>query len=705
MLMLNPQREIVTFLPGLSPEDPWARWWLRQATVRLRREVCWLWHERAGQAGEPDRLPPFTDRLSAALDLTRYCEVKQRFFESDATARYLTDRLLEDSPARTECVRGSFGWVLESLRLEDSACFTLALGLLSSFDSVSGTVISSCLNDSGRRHPNLALVQRLWDRPEEILPLAAPAHPLLRYGLIQKLNGESGIEWEEPFSVLPAVAQQLLYPASALPEGLDPVPAQPEELPSAGGRYVAGRILAERARGLRVVPIRGPQGSERRSTAAVVGHALGAEMVILSGASAAGGRAHVRSLATLCWLRGLNLLIEMEREAEGSSPLTDLTSPASIPITLFVTTDEKVALKGVPAESLLPPLNVGKLGYQERMALWKACLGPSGDGLAPAIAECARRFRCERAAVRAVAGGLVALGRPLKPSDFYEACRAELLTDVGDLAQPVTPRFGADELVLPPKQARQFDEICRAMSALTEVHYGWGTARMWNESGIAALFAGPPGTGKTMAAEVLAARLDLPMYRIDLSQVVNKYIGETEKNLKRVFDAADRSDTLLFFDEADALFGRRTEVKDAHDRYANLEISYLLERMERFKGLAILASNRKKDLDEAFLRRLRFVIDFPLPEAPERRRIWTQAIPGGVDASALDLDFLAKQFQLAGAHIRSVIFNACLQSAGGAGEKRLSMEQVLMCVKRELEKLNRPVSLDQFGVYGRFVDG
>jgi len=705
MATVNSQREMVTFLPGLSPGDPWAGWWLRQATVRLRREVCWLWHERAGQDGEPDRLPPFSDRLSSALDLTRHYGAKQRFFESDATARYLTDRLLEDPPARTGCLPGSFGWVRESLRLDDSACFALALGLLSVFDSVAGTVISSCLNDPARRHPSLALVQRLWDRPEEVLALADPTHPLFRYGLLQKTSGEPGIEWEEPFSVLPPVAQQLLDPTSALPAGLDPVPAHSEEGLGAAGRYIAGRIRAERARRLRVIPIRGPQGAERRSTAAAIGRALGTETVVLSGAAAAAGRAHVRALATLCWLRGLNLLIEMESDPEGSSPLAEFASPASIPITLFVATNEKVILKGLPAESLLPPLNVRTLGYEERLALWKACLGASADGLEPAIAECARRFRYEPALVRAVAQGLGALGRPLKPADFYEACRAELLTDVGDLAQPVHPRFGVDELVLPPKQARQFDEICRAMSALTEVHYGWGTARVWNESGIAALFAGPPGTGKTMAAEVLAARLDLPMYRIDLSQVVNKYIGETEKNLKRVFDTADRSDTLLFFDEADALFGRRTEVKDAHDRYANLEISYLLERMERFKGLAILASNRKKDLDEAFLRRLRFVIDFPLPEAAERKRIWTQAVPDGVDGSALDLEFLAKQFQLAGAHIRSVIFNACLQSAGGAGGKRLSMEQVLTCVKRELEKLNRPVNLEQFGIYGRLLDG
>jgi SpoVK/Ycf46/Vps4 family AAA+-type ATPase len=237
------------------------------------------------------------------------------------------------------------------------------------------------------------------------------------------------------------------------------------------------------------------------------------------------------------------------------------------------------------------------------------------------------------------------------------------------------------------------------MRALTRVHYEWGTAHAWNESGLSALFTGPPGTGKTMAAEVIAAELDLPLYRIDLSQVVNKYIGETEKNLRRLFDAADVSDVILFFDEADALFGKRTEVKDAHDRYANLEISYLLERMERFKGLAILATNRKQDLDEAFLRRLRFVIDFPLPGEEERRRIWPQMIPQRVDAKEIDFDFLARQFPLAGGHIRSIVFNACLQSAQVDTPPRLTMPAILAAVKSEYGKLNRSLSLEQFGRY------
>ncbi len=272
---------------------------------------------------------------------------------------------------------------------------------------------------------------------------------------------------------------------------------------------------------------------------------------------------------------------------------------------------------------------------------------------------------------------------------------------MGDLAAHVEPRFIDERLILPNKQALQFEEQLAAMTALTKVHYDWGTARAWNEGGITVLFAGPPGTGKTMAAEIMAMQLKLPMYRIDLSQVVNKYIGETEKNLKRIFDAAEISDMVLFFDEADALFGKRTDVNDSRDRYANLEVSYLLERMERFKGLAILATNRKRDLDEAFMRRLRYVIDFPVPDEAQRYEIWKQVIPSAVAAhSQIDLGFLARQFPLSGGHIRSIVFNACLQSASSSnGKKELHMKDVLIAVKREYDKMNRSMSLDQLGPF------
>jgi SpoVK/Ycf46/Vps4 family AAA+-type ATPase len=299
----------------------------------------------------------------------------------------------------------------------------------------------------------------------------------------------------------------------------------------------------------------------------------------------------------------------------------------------------------------------------------------------------------------------------LDAAQLAAACRGAAEDRHDDTTQRVTPRFTLGDLVLPPAQLRQVHEIRTAMRMLTAVHYRWGTARVWNEGGLAVLFCGPPGTGKTMAAEALASDLGLDLYRIDLSQVVNKYIGETEKNLRRVFDAAEASDCILFFDEADALFGKRTEVKDAHDRFANIEISYLLERMERFKGLAILATNRRKDVDEAFLRRLRYVVEFPVPGIAERERIWRAGIPAQVDATDLEFRFLARQFAFTGGHIRSVIFNACLQAAGTPPEAplpagkvgRLTMRDVLVQVKRELDKLNRAAGNEQFGAYARNI--
>jgi SpoVK/Ycf46/Vps4 family AAA+-type ATPase len=177
--------------------------------------------------------------------------------------------------------------------------------------------------------------------------------------------------------------------------------------------------------------------------------------------------------------------------------------------------------------------------------------------------------------------------------------------------------------------------------------------------------------------------------------VVNKYIGETEKNLRKLFDAAEQADLVLFFDEAEALFGQRMQARNSNDRFANIEVSYLLERMERFRGLAILATNRKKDLDEAFLRRLRYVIEFPMPAKAERLAIWKKSIPEQVSSVELDLDFLAREFALSGGNIRSIVLNACLQSASRGGKPALRMDAILTAVDREYEKIGRPLTREQ----------
>ncbi|HEX5707540.1 MAG TPA: ATP-binding protein [Pyrinomonadaceae bacterium] len=704
--------ELVTFTPRLRGADAVANYWMRQATLRLRREVSWCWSERG--AGTPQTvaaLPPFADRASASLDLSRFWEEKQRFYLTDATARYLTEQLNVAPPDVGGGARGSFAWVVAELELDDAASFTLALALTTALDASMGSVIASCLNDQTRTHPNLALAQKLWDAPEEILALADPAHALFARGLLVRSRAEAAraaeTEWDAPLTVPSVVARQLLFPDAPLPSGLTPLEEKSRDGDALAetSRLVALRLADEDAGTLRVVPVLGPKGAARRGTVATVARASGRGAVELEArASDAEDLPYLNSLATLCWLRDLCLFIAREPSAhDGQHGSQNFLPAATIPAILFVAASERAQVASVPDELQLPAVNAPVYDYAERVAHWKRALGAKARGLDSTIAEAARRFRYERETIDAVAEGLKRLPRRIDGEEFFAACRAELAEDIGELASRVAPRFEGEELILPRKQHLQFEEHLRAMRALTEVHYRWGTARVWNESGISVLFAGAPGTGKTMAAEILALKLDLPMYRIDLSQVVNKYIGETEKNLKRLFDAADISDVILFFDEADALFGKRSEVKDSHDRYANLEISYLLERMERFKGLAILATNRKKDLDEAFLRRLRYVIDFPLPGERERLRIWRQMIPAGVDASELDFDFLARQFQLAGGHIRSIIFNACLQSADG-GEARLSMREVVIAIKREYDKLNRPAGLEQYGPYASFVE-
>jgi SpoVK/Ycf46/Vps4 family AAA+-type ATPase len=207
--------------------------------------------------------------------------------------------------------------------------------------------------------------------------------------------------------------------------------------------------------------------------------------------------------------------------------------------------------------------------------------------------------------------------------------------------------------------------------------------------GISALFAGDSGTGKTMAAEVIATHLRLDLYRIDLSAVVSKYIGETEKNLRRLFDAAEMGGAILFFDEADALFGKRSEVKDSHDRYANIEINYLLQRMEAYRGLAILATNMKSALDQAFLRRLRFVVNFPFPGVAERKAIWQKVFPSGVPRADLDYDRLAR-LNVAGGNIYSIALNASFMAARASSA--VTMPLVLEAARAEFRKLERPIN-------------
>jgi hypothetical protein len=719
----SPRFDVVTFIPGLGAQDETAAHWLNQVTVRLRREVCWRWHMREGvPAPHADALPHPDSQLLESLDLVRHAEAKQQFFRTDITARFLTQQLSWPRPSRDSAARGSFGWVVGQLELTDAAAFTLALAVSSTVDGAVGPVMAACLDDASRTSPTLALAQKLWDDPAPVIDLADPGHALWSHALVQPVGASalphSAVDWDTPLGTPPLIARRLLFPGAALPAALAPLDVlgidgnegeNDSEPLSRSVRAAVARLKQGTAGGLRVVPVAGAPRAMPGALVARVGRAIGRPVARANvSLSQLENATQARALVALAWLVGRDLLLKESaavRHAEHRPPSSFLPSLRALPVILYVPVADAAEIAALPREFVQPQLVVPRLGHADRVALWRAALGKRAGAIGPAIEECARRFRYERETILAIAAALRAERTPITADRMFAACRAEVPLDAGDLAQEVTPRFRSDELVLPPAQRQQFDEIHHAMRSLTEVHFGWGTGRAWNESGISVLFAGAPGTGKTMAAEVLAGLLEMPMFRIDLSQVVNKYIGETEKNLKRLFDLADSADTVLFFDECDALFGRRTEVRDAHDRYANVEISYLLERMERFKGLAILATNRRKDIDEAFLRRLRYTVEFPMPEVRERRELWQRLIPAAVDASEVDVEFLARQFPLAGGHIRSIVLNACLQTANrGAGKPKLTMDRLIVAVKREYDKLGRTVTLDQFGRHAALVE-
>ncbi|MBI2767716.1 MAG: ATP-binding protein [Chloroflexi bacterium] len=260
---------------------------------------------------------------------------------------------------------------------------------------------------------------------------------------------------------------------------------------------------------------------------------------------------------------------------------------------------------------------------------------------------------------------------------------------LGELAQRIDARATWDDIVLPAHHLQTLREIGLHLRHADRVFGEWGLAtKSARGLGISALFAGPSGTGKTMAAEVLANDVGRELYRVDLSTVVSKYVGETEKNLRRVFDAAEDAGVILLFDEADALFGKRSEVRDSHDRYANIEVSYLLQRMESFAGLAILTTNMKQALDPAFLRRLRFVVQFPFPDARQRAEIWERTFPPALPRRAIDVERLS-QLNVAGGSIRNIALNASFFAAADGGA--LTMQHLLQAAHGEYAKLEKPL--------------
>jgi hypothetical protein len=338
----------------------------------------------------------------------------------------------------------------------------------------------------------------------------------------------------------------------------------------------------------------------------------------------------------------------------------------------------------------------------ERAGVWRAELdGLAAPGLDPAAITSPFRLTAEqvRGAARAAILHARAAGRAVEPDDLRAGARAQNAAGLERLARRISPEVSFRDLVLPPDVLEQLRELAVRARHRELVLGEWQMASASSRRrGLTALFAGASGTGKTMAAEVIAGEMGLDLYVVDLASVVDKYVGETEKNLDRIFAEAESVNGVLLFDEADALFGKRSDVSDAHDRYANVEVAYLLQRMELFEGIAILATNLRSNLDEAFARRLDLLIDFPEPEADDRLRLWRHCL--GTTAPRdpeLDLEFLARSFRLSGGAIRNIVVTAAYAAAEDSSP--ISMTHLVRATQREYRKLGRMVVQAEFGRY------
>jgi len=332
-------------------------------------------------------------------------------------------------------------------------------------------------------------------------------------------------------------------------------------------------------------------------------------------------------------------------------------------------------------------LDVNKPGPAEQKRLWERGLGARASAFNGALDGLSEQFRLSAKAIHSTS---VSYASAAQPDSLWNACRSLARPRLENLAQRLVPAAVWEDLVLPELQTQTLRQLAAQVHHRMKVYETWGFSDRGRRGlGVSALFAGESGTGKTMAAEVLARDLALDLYRIDLSAVVSKYIGETEKNLKQAFDAAEDGGVLLLFDEADALFGKRSEVKDSHDRYANIEVSYLLQRMEAYQGLAILTTNSKSVLDKSFHRRLRFTVNFPFPDAAQREVIWRRIFPQKTPTLGLDFARLA-QLNVAGGNIRNIALNAAFLAADA--QAPVQMVHLLKAAKIEAQKIERALS-------------
>lgn len=412
------------------------------------------------------------------------------------------------------------------------------------------------------------------------------------------------------------------------------------------------------------------------------------------------------------YLNGFDVLLSDEKEVKlgGNAVINEL---ASYPDWVFLSGERAWEPGTSLPDRRFISVEFPMPSYPERKQLWEKCWNDHTPIAADVdLGDLASKFRLSGGQIHdaAAAARNLALWRDpeqglVTTHDLYSACRRQSRHKLSTLAHKIQPKYNWDDIVLPRDQMDQLREICCYVEHHQTVFGDWGFDRKLSlGKGLNVLFAGPSGTGKTMAAEIIANELGLDLYKIDLSAVVSKYIGETEKNLDRIFHEGQTSNAILFFDEADALFGKRSEVRDSHDRYANIEIAYLLQKMDEYDGVVILATNLRNNMDDAFARRMHFCIEIPIPDESDRYRIWKGIFPHEAPLSqGIDLHFMAQQFKITGGNIKNIALSAAFLAAEDGG--CINIENLVRATKREYQKIGKLCTEGEFAQYFGLVKG
>ena len=680
---------------------------------------------------------PYADPEEHLLDLVRWCELLlaaylpcyapqipwAKTWEGDADPDRVREDVLRDfdkalfhvdARARASGERGDFlaaQYVREVWKLTNAEWFALILWLLPAYDERFGPLLGQLQGSSVLRRPSLDLALKLFhfvDRTEDVGRYHAQRRALeekLEYAFLRQdgaLDARAAdFLLHNGTTRLDAAAGETYLP----PEEGEPLPVGEKE-----ARELADAVAADGSeRETLFICLRGGPGSGRASRVRRVSQLLEVPAVFFDCAQAVYARredffAALRTAGRETVLvQGMLVLRQFQRLLEEPETAARVLETAGrYSGVVFVLAEPETVTVELAQHRRWIEEEVPLPDKRESITLWQRALAALPLAEPVEGAEMANKFSFTPAQIAGTgrtAAGMALLHGPLDRRQVTQAAYRQISHKLGEHATLIYARHTWDQLVLGKTEKEMLRMACDQVRYQHVVYDQWGfNQRLAYGKGVSMLFAGPPGTGKTMAAQVVANELGIEMYKVDLSQVVSKYIGETEKNLNQVFAEAKKSNVILFFDETDAILGKRTEVKDAHDKNANLETSYLLQKMEEYDGITVMTTNYKENIDSAFFRRISYVIHFSFPDAAARKEIWRGIFPADTPLGEVDFEYLANQFEITGGSIKNIALVASFMAARNG--EAVGMGHIVKAVKYEMAKQGKIMLREDYGEYG-----